>query len=197
VPAGLRHPRPYSALDLPRPRRAAVAFGLLAAAGLSLDVDPQLPWAAGVAAAVLFVAAGAVRTVRDERELISVRRAADALIVHAPTSRDASELVRWRSAELTTRAQRDRLVRELERTLRALDPARLPSALPLRRPEARRSRELLERLQARLAGEQPVAARGILLAQTLLRDPASPLYSDDPDQSIARMTRRVLGALEP
>jgi hypothetical protein len=195
--AALRHRRPYSALDLPHPRRAVLVFGLLAAAALSLDADPELPWSAGVAAAVLFIAAGAVRAARERHELTTVRRAADALIFHSPTSRDASELVRWRCAELTTRAQRDRLVRELTRTLRALDPARLPSALPLRRPEARRSSELLVRLQARLADEQPVSARGILLAQALLRDPASPLYSDDPDHSIARAARRVLGALEP
>jgi hypothetical protein len=49
----------------------------------------------------------------------------------------------------------------------------------------------------RLADERPVSARGILLAQTLLRDAASPLYTDDPELSIARMVRRVLGALEP
>jgi hypothetical protein len=195
--AALRHPGSYSALDLPRPRRAALAFGLLAAAALSLDADPQLPWAAGVAAAVLFLAAGAVRTVHDRRELTSVRRSADALIIHSPTSRDASELVRWRSDELTARAERDRLSREIGRTLRALDPGRLPSALPLRRPEARANRELLERLQARLSDEQPISARGVLLAQLLMRDAASPLYSNDPGHSIAGVVRRVLGALEP
>jgi hypothetical protein len=195
--AALRQPRPYSALDLPHPRRAALLFALLAAAALSLDVDPRLPWAAGATGAALFGAAGGVRAVREQRELTAVRRAADALIFHAPTSRDASELVRWRCEELTTRVQRDRLVRELARTLRGLDPNRLPSASPLRRPEARRSQELLVRIQTRLAEERPVSARGILLAQTLLRDPASPLYSDEAKQSIARMTRRVLGALEP
>jgi hypothetical protein len=146
---------------------------------------------------VLFLAAGAVRTVHDRRELTSVRRSADALIIHAPTSRDASELVRWRSEELTARAERERLSREIGRTLRALDPGRLPSALPLRRPEARASRDLLERLQTRLSDEQPISARGVLLAQMLLRDAASPLYSDNPGHSISGVVRRVLGALEP
>ena len=195
--AAVRHPRPYSALELPHPVRAALVFGLLAAAALCLEVDPALPWSAGVAAAGLFAAAGTVRTVREQRELTAVRRSADALIIHAPTSRDASELVRWRCAELTTRAERDRLSREIARTLHAADPARLPSASPLRRPEVRSTRDLLLRLQARLADEQPVSARGVLLAQTLLRDAASPLYTDDPELSIARMVRRVLGALEP
>jgi hypothetical protein len=78
-----------------------------------------------------------------------------------------------------------------------LDPRRLPSASPLRRPEARASKELLEQLGVRLGSERPVAARGIILAQVLLRDAASPLYSDGPEQNLSRALRRVLGALEP
>jgi hypothetical protein len=195
--ATLRQPRPYSALDLPHPRRAALLFGALVAVSFALDADPALPWAVGVAAAVLFGSAGTLRTIQARRELGAVRRAADRLIVHAPTSRDASELVRWRCEELTTRVQRDRLAREVSRTLRALDPKRLPSASPLRRPEARADADLLRRVESRLADERPVSARGILLAQALLRDPASPLYSEGPEQNLARMIRRVLGALEP
>jgi hypothetical protein len=194
--AALRHPRPYSALDLPQPRRVVAAFFLLVAAALALEADPQLPWLVGVVAAGLFGTAGIVRTLQSHHELILVRRTADRLIVHAPTSREASELVRWRSAELTTRVQRDRLAREVHRVVRSLDPGRLPSASPLRRPEARRSRDLFEQLEHRLADEQPVAARGMLMAQTLLRDPASPLYAEARDQDLPRLVRRALGALE-
>src|SRR5215471_9610277 len=111
--ATMRQPRPYSALDLPHPWRAALIFALLGACALSLDADPSLPWLVGVLAAVLFGMAGTVRTWTEHHELVGVRRAADRLIVHEPTSRDASELVRWRSAELTTRSQRDRLQREV------------------------------------------------------------------------------------
>ncbi|HZS24065.1 MAG TPA: hypothetical protein VFA30_03665 [Gaiellaceae bacterium] len=195
--ASLRAARPYSALDLPHPWRAGLAFAALAAAALSLEADPRLPWAVGVAAALLFVAAGAARTVQGRSELAAVRRTADTLIVTAPTSRDASELVRWRCAELTTRESRDRLAREVGRTLAALDPRRLPSASPLRRPEARAAADLLQVLEGRLGDEQPIAARGILLARMLLRDPASPLYSEGPEQNLSRALRRVLGALEP
>src|SRR5690348_10769122 len=187
----------YSALDLPRPRRAATAFAALAAAALALDADPSLPWIVGVAAAGLFGVAGTARTIQERRELSAVRRTADRLIVHAPTSRDASELVRWRCAELTRRDQRDRLARAVEATLRALDPARLPSASPLRRPEARGARDLLEALRTRLADERPIAARGIILTQILLQDAASPLYAAGPEQNLSRTLRRVLGALEP
>jgi hypothetical protein len=135
--------------------------------------------------------------VQERRELAAVRRTADRLIVHDPLSRDASELVRWRSGELTRREERDRLARCVTSTLAALDPQRLPSASPLRRPQARASRDLLEQLRARLADEQPVAARGILLTRLLLQDPASPLYSESPELALPRLVRRALGALEP
>jgi len=193
----VHQPRPYSSLDLPHPGRVAAAFTALVVAALLLDADPTLPWVVGVTAALLFGVAGAARTVQDRRELAAVRRTADRLIVHSPTSRDASELVRWRSAELTRRDCRDRLARSVTATLRALDPARLPSASPLRRPEARGARDLLEALESRLADERPVAARGIILTQVLLQDAASPLYSEGPDQNLERALRRVLGALEP
>lgn len=193
----LGQPRPYSALDLPHPWRNALAFAALAAVALVADADPSLPWVVGVVAAALFGVAGTARTVQERRELVAVRRTADRLIVHDPLSRDASELVRWRCAELTARGHRDRLARSVDSTLRALDPRRLPSASPLRRPEARGARELLEQLRTRIADEQPVAARGVVLTHVLLEDAASPLYSEGPEQNLARTLRRVLGALEP
>jgi hypothetical protein len=186
-----------STLDLPRPGKAALPYVALALAALALDVDPRLPWLAGVTAAVLFATAGAVRTVRARHELAAVRRTADRLIVHNPLSRDASDLVRWRCKELTTHAKRERLRRDIERLLRSLDPARLPSASPLKRPAARGSRDLFEALATRLGDEQPVAARGMLLAQSLLHDSTSPLFAEDADTLLAPALRRVTGALEP
>jgi hypothetical protein len=198
VSATLRHSRPvYSNLDLPHPGRSALLFGVLVVAALALDAAPDLPWTAGVVAAGCFAVAGVARTIHDRRELTGVRRAADRIIVHAPTSRDASELVRWRCAELTSRGSRDRLTREVRTTLHRLDPSLLPSASPLRRPVARRYQPLLEQLASRLGDERAISARGVLLAQALMRDPASPLYADGPDDHLARMLRRVLGALEP
>jgi len=186
-----------STLDLPRPTRAALPYAALALAALALDADPRLPWLAGAAGAVLFAVAGGVRTVRARHELAAVRRTADRLIVHAPRSRDASELVRWRSEELTTRARRDALKRDIEGVLHSVDPARLPSASPLNRPAARGCKDLFAALAARLDDERPVAARGILLAQSVLRDPTSPLYAEHADTLLAPALRRVTGALEP
>ena len=186
-----------SQLDLPRPGKAALPYLALALVALALDADPRLPWAAGLAGAVLFASAGTVRTVRAHYELEAVRRTADRLIVHTPQSRDASGLVRWRSGELTTRAKRDSLRRDVDRILHSLDPDLLPSASPLKRPAARRCRDLFVALAARLGDEQPVAARGILFVQSVLRDSGSPLYTDDAESSLAPALRRALGALEP
>jgi hypothetical protein len=186
-----------STLDLPRPGKVALPYAALALAALALDADPRLPWLAGAAGSALFATAGTVRTVRARHELAAVRRTADKLIVHTPHSRDASDLLRWRSNELTTRAQRESLRRDIERILHSLDPSRLPSASPLKRPAARSSRDLFVALATRLGDEQPVAARGILLTQALLHDPASPLYADEADALLAPALRRVSGALEP
>ena len=163
-----------------------------------LEIDPRLPWMVGAAAALFFAAAAGVRTVRARRELAAVRRTADHLIVHEPhNTRDASELVRWREAELTSREHRRRLRREVELTLKRLDRGHLPSASPLRRTSARRHEELLEALAVRVGSGPPVAARGILLAEQLLRVPSSPLYDEEAEPSLARTLTRVLGALEP
>src|SRR5258706_14454235 len=100
-----------STLDLPRPGKAALPYVVLALVALALDVDPRLPWLAGVVGAVLFATAGAVRTVRAQHELAAVRRTADRLIVPNPISRDASDLVRWRCRGPTPDAKRERLRR--------------------------------------------------------------------------------------
>jgi hypothetical protein len=184
-------------LDLPRPGKAALPYAALALATLALDADPRLPWLAGAAGALLFGAAGTVRVVRAHHELVAVRRTTDRLIVHSPHTRDASDLVRWRSDELTARAKREALRREIEHILQSLDPARMPSASPLKRPAARRHEHLFTALAERLGDERPVAARGILLAQSLLGDPTSPLYAEDADSLLGPALRRVTGALEP
>jgi hypothetical protein len=191
------HARPYPTLDLPRPFRAAAPLLALAAGAALFDVDPRLPWLVGAFAAACFAAAAVVRAARARVELAHVRGAADRLIVHELRSRDASELVRWRCDELTSRASLDALKRDVERLLRDLDPARLPSASPLRRPGARANEPLLRALAERLGQIRPVAARGVLLVRSLLRDGGSPLYAEDAALLLPRALTRVLGALEP
>ena len=191
------HAGKYSALDLPRPLREAAPLFALAMAAALFDVDPRLPWLVGVFAASCFVVAGVVRAVRARVELAHVRRTADRLIVHELRSRDASELVRWRCDELTSPASLDSLKREVEHVIADLDPARLPSASPLRRAAARANEPLLRAIADRLGRSRPVTARGVLLVRSLLRDGGSPLYADDAALLLPRALTRVLGALEP
>jgi hypothetical protein len=187
----------YSSLDLPRPFRAAAPLVLLAgAAGLS-EIDTRLPWAVGVFGAACFVLAATVRGTRARLELAAVRRTADRLIVHDMRSRDASELVRWRCEELTSPAALDSLRREVERTIADLDPRRLPSASPLRRPAARANEHLLHAAADRIGSSRPVSARGVLLLRSLLHDGGSPLYDENAEFLLPRALHRILSALEP
>jgi hypothetical protein len=183
-------------LDLPRPGRAALPFAILCLAAVGFEADPRLPWIVGALSAGSFGGAASLRAFRAWRELQAVRRTVDRLIVVEPHSSETSALVRWRSLELTAPAYRKSLAREVERVLSMLDPGSLPGASPLRRPAARRSESLLRRLAATLEGDRPVTARGVLLARELLRNPGSPLFSDESEHRLPYAIKRVLGALE-
>ncbi len=189
------HAPSFGTLDLPRPGRAALPLLVLALVALALEASPQLRLA-GLAAAACFALAAAVRAERAEAELRAIRRTADRLILADPHAADGSDIVRWRTLELATPAARRGLAREVEQTLRETDPARLPSASPLRRGVARRHRELLLRIEERMLDGCPVAARGVLLLRRLLREPASPLY-DEHAGDLSRALARVLLELEP
>jgi hypothetical protein len=191
------HVQRYPTLDLPRPFRSAAPLLGLAAGALLFEVDPALPWLVGIAAAAFFAAAAGIRWTRERLALQAVRRTADRLIVAEPSSRDASELVRWRKEELTSRDARDALCREIDRLLADLDPRLLPAASPLRRPAARANEELIVRIRGRIGGGRPLCARGVLLTQWLLRDASSPLYDDEAERTLPRALVRILGALEP
>jgi hypothetical protein len=184
-------------LDLPRAGRAAAPFVALAALALLFEIDRRLPWVVGVGAAIVFAAAAGVRAYAARSELAVVRRAADRLIASAPHHDDGSALLAWREREVIGPGERARLRREVERTLRALSPGRLPSASPLNRTAARRDAELLQVLAGRLGDGRPVAPRGMVLAASLLREPTSPLYDDRADLLLPRALTRVLSALEP
>jgi hypothetical protein len=183
-------------LDLPRPGRAALPFAILCLAALGFEADPRLPWIVGALTAASFGGAASLRAFRAWRELEAVRRTVDRLIVLEPHSSETSALVRWRSLELTAPACRKTLAREVKRVLSMLDRGSLPGASPLRRPAARHSEGLLRLLLERLADDHPVTARGVLLARQLLRDPGSPLFSDESEHRLPYAIKRVLGALQ-
>jgi hypothetical protein len=191
------HVQRYSSLDLPHPLRSAWPLLTLAAFALAFEADPRLPWVLGLGAALCFTVAAGARAALAHRELEAVRRTADRLIVRSPRARDASELILWRTEELTDAEARQKIRRELDRTIAQLDPRRLPSASPIRRVAARRHEDLLRAIAARVGDAQPVSARGLLLARQLVRDPASPLYAEGSEALLARGLTRILGALEP
>jgi hypothetical protein len=189
------HAHRFGLLELPRPGRAAAPLVALALAALALESDPALRLAGAAAAGCFGVAAG-VRIVRARSELRTIRRTADRLILVDAVGQDGSEIVRWRIHELVAPSTRCSLARELDQTLRRLDPARLPSASPLRRGLVRRHTELLRRLQERLLDDRPVAPRGIVLLQRLLREPGSPLYAETADRELARAISTVVTELD-
>lgn len=189
------HAPSFGSLDLPRPGRAALPLLGLALVALTLEASPQLRLA-GLAAAACFALAAAVRAERARAELRAIRRTADRLILASAVGVEGSDVVRWRTLELVAPETRQGLARELERTLRRMDPARMPSASPLRRGPARRHQELLRRLEERMLDGRPVTARGALLLRRLLQEPGSPLY-DEYAGDLSRALARVLVELEP
>lgn len=189
------HAQSFGGIDLPRPGRAALPLLVVALVALALEVAPQLRLA-GVAAAACFSLAAAIRAERARAELRAIRRSADRLILASAVGVEGSDVVRWRTLELVDPATRQGLARELDQTLRSVDPSRLPSASPLRRGVARRHGEMLQRLKERMLDGRPVTARGVLQLRRLLRDPASPLY-DDHAGDLSRALACVLVELEP
>src|SRR5690348_4474075 len=189
------HAPSLKTLDLPRPGRAALPLLALVLVALVLEAEPALRLA-GLAAAACFALAAAVRAERARGELRAIRRTADRLILADQHAVEGSDIVRWRTLELVAPGTRRALARELEQTLRRIDPARLPSASPLRRGVARRHEEMLRRLEERLLDDRPVTACGVLLLRQLLREPGSPLY-DDRAGDLSRAIGHVLVELEP
>jgi hypothetical protein len=189
------HAHRFTNLELPRPGRAALPLLALAVVALVLEAAPQLRLA-GAAAAGCFALAAVVRAERARAELRAVRRTADRLILLDPHGAEGSDIVRWRMLELVAPEVRQSLAQELERTLRRSDPARLPSASPLRRGLARRHRQQLQRLEERMLDGRPVTPRGVVLLRRLLLDPGSPLY-DEHAGDLSRAIATVLVELEP
>jgi len=189
------HAPSFGSLELPSPGRAALPLVALALVALGFEASPPLRLA-GVAAAACFALAAAVRAELARAELRSICRSVDRVILASATGVEGSDLVRWRTRELVAPATRNNLAREIEQTLRRADPARLPSASPLRRGVARRHRELLLKLETRMLDDSPVTARGVLLLRRLLRESGSPLY-DEHAGDLSRALVRVLVELEP
>jgi len=179
---------------VPRPARSAWPFLALGALALMLDVDPRLPWLAGVGTAAAFVVAAGVRSGRAYLELRSLRRAADVQILRGIRAPYA-DFVGWRALELEEPAARRRVQRPLRRLVRDLERASLPGASPVNRVLARRHLDELRELESLL--HLDVGARGILLLDQFLTSPGSPLYARERAAAFGRSLDEIRHELRP
>src|SRR5436309_6946493 len=170
----------------PRPLRSTWPFLGLAAVALMLDIDPRLPWVAGVGTASFFVVAAGIRSGRAYLELRSLRRAADVQILRGIRTPYA-DFVGWRARELEVPAARRRVQRPLRRLIRDLERVTLPGAAPVNRVLARRHLDELRELEALL--HRDVGARGVLLLDQFLTHPGSPLYARERTAAFDRTLR--------
>ena len=184
--------RSLSSRSRSRPSPQLRLAGLAAAALLRRSPPPSGPSARGPSCAR--------SAARADRLILAVRGAA---------SRDRTSCGGGRSSSSHPRRAQG-LAREIEQTLRRVDPARLPSASPLRRGVARRHRELLQRLEERLLDGRPVTARGVLLppaSAARARQPALRRARRRPEprararargaRAVSTVTRREREPLEP
>ena len=156
-----------------------------------MDTDPDV-----VAPARTGIRAWLDSRLRPERrELARARRSADAELLRlSPTP----PRLAWRSAELTSGATRLRLARELRRLVESADARYLPSASPVDRPRIRVESDALLALAYRLDElPRPVAPRGVLLLERLLKDSYGPLYAGRRRTTLAAALEQIAAALEP
>jgi hypothetical protein len=115
----------------------------------------------------------------DPRAWLQRRRAraeADHWIGHGFQSRYP-----WRVAELTAPRERKLSARSIHGVLAEVNGSKLPGAAPLRLAALRPHFELLELIEARLLGNEPVSAVGMLAVDELLTSPGSCLYAQTDD----------------
>lgn len=128
------------------------------------------------------------------RELRAARRSADEQLL---ASRLPSPRLAWRVAELVAEEHRIEIGRSLTDVIHASDERLLPSASPLDRAAVRECRPQLLGLASRLFDlERPVAPRGVLLVEQLLREGDGPLYGRGSPRRLRLQVARIESALD-
>lgn len=136
-----------------------------------------------------------VERLKAHRALRTARRAADREIGlrHNQPLRLA-----WRVEELVSTKNRLDLAHALRSLVRDASPQYLPAASPVNRRAVRAESQALLDIAARLADlDDPVAARGVVLADRLLTDGSGPLYDRERVDELPRYLDTTLEALEP
>ncbi len=134
------------------------------------------------------------------------RGALDEQIARGVKTESDQRLAR-RAAQLTSRNERDRLGRDVERMLEiAGHPAEahstrtgpvLSARVPLRVREIRECADDFDALVARLRSEEPIDAQGVAMTRRLLSDGGSPLYYRRGSVTLRHAVRSARLALEP
>ena len=117
----------------------------------------------------------------------------------AGVSLRASDAHALRALRITGRRRRYSLAQGLARVVRsASDPkARFTAAVAPDRRAVLAARPVIEALERRLVGPEPVAARGVAMLGELLTEPTSPLYRPPDPGDLASRLRVAAAALEP
>jgi hypothetical protein len=110
---------------------------------------------------------------------------------------DADPLLHARAERLVTPASRARLAAGLERVVATADEptTALRSAIPVRRRPVRGARHELMRLAGELRHMPEPRPRGVAMAEQLLTEPSSPLYTASSSDEVASAARHAANAM--
>jgi hypothetical protein len=121
------------------------------------------------------------------------------LRIAAGVACETSEQLALRARQLTDPSNQRRIARELRRVIDYAERHRSGaaiSAVVIDAPSVRRGRRPIAELAEQLERAGPASPRGIVLAQTLLTDGASPLFNRHADRTVASAVRDIREALE-
>ena len=132
------------------------------------------------------------------RELAHARRAADEQLEYVPGTAVPAKLV-WRANELLSRDNRRSLARQMHKLSRMANEKVLITSVPVSVSTLWANRDRLAGIANLLEDyDQPLAPRGIVMLDKLLRNSAdSPLYHRHQPYELAAALQQIRDALDP
>jgi hypothetical protein len=111
----------------------------------------------------------------------------------------ASDALAVRARRITGRRSRASVANGLARVVRSASDsgARFTAAVAPDRREVLASRAVIDALECRLRGTEPLTARGVAMLRELLTEPTSPLYRPEEPGALGSRLRSAAAALEP
>jgi len=164
---------------------------------LGIGFAAEIRWLWVVSATCLLVLVALAQAMAAAAGLEKRRQVADEWLLWGAAARPASALLSWRARELASTRLRWTLAQSLRRIEREVCCETRLGPVPLNRAAIRAQLGLLRALRERLADRSStVTVRGMLLADRLLTEPASPLYSSACDDVLAEALGEALVELE-